>query len=253
MTPEAEVKLVRADIRHARTRIGYIAGAGDEVPAALRQVGYDVTLLSDETIAHGSLAPYQAIVTGVRAFNVDPRLPFLHERLMKYVADGGTLVVQYNTQNFISSVPAQLGPAPFKISQERVTDENAAVTMLAPKHALVTAPNHIGERDFAGWVQERGLYFADEWDPHTCPSSRCTTRTSPSAGAASSSPSTARARSSTRASPSSGSFPPACRAPIACSPTCSTMRPDPDERPGARRCSAAGSAGTPSCWRRSAR
>ena len=128
VTPDADVKLVRADIHHKRTRIGYIAGAGDEVPAALRQVGYDVTMLTEETIAHGSLAPYQAIVTGVRAFNVDPRLPFLHERLMKYVADGGTLVVQYNTQNFISSVPAQIGPAPFKISHDRVTDENAAVT-----------------------------------------------------------------------------------------------------------------------------
>jgi hypothetical protein len=164
VTPEADVKLVRADIHHKRTRIGYIPGAGDEVPAALRQAGYDVTTLTEETIAHGSLAPYQAIVTGVRAFNVDARLPFLHERLMKYVADGGTMVVQYNTQNFISSVPAVMGPAPFKISHERVTDENAAVTMLAPKHALVTTPNKLGERDFAGWVQERGLYFAGEWD-----------------------------------------------------------------------------------------
>ncbi|HEX8954300.1 MAG TPA: PIG-L family deacetylase [Polyangia bacterium] len=164
LTPEADVKLVRADIRHKRTRIGYIPGAGDEVPAALRQAGYDVTVLNEEALAHGSLAPYQAIVTGVRAFNVDARLPFAHERLMKWVADGGTMVVQYNTQNFISSVPAALGPAPFKISQQRVTDENAAVTLLEPKHALVNAPNKLGERDFAGWVQERGLYFAGEWD-----------------------------------------------------------------------------------------
>ncbi|MCU1281238.1 MAG: putative LmbE-like protein, partial [bacterium] len=169
VTPEADVKLMRADIHHKRTRIGYIAGAGDEVPAALRQVGYDVTILTEETIAHGSLAPYQAIITGVRAFNVDARLPFLHERLMKYVADGGTMVVQYNTMNFISSVPAVMGPAPFKISQNRVTDENAAVTMLEPKHALVNAPNKIGERDFAGWVQERGLYFADDWDKSYLP------------------------------------------------------------------------------------
>jgi len=169
ITPEADVKLMRADIHHKRTRIGYIAGAGDEVPAALRQAGYDVTMLSEETIAHGSLAPYQAIVTGVRAFNVDPRLPFLHERLMKYVADGGTMVVQYNTQNFISSVPEQMGPAPFKISHDRVTDENAAVTMLEPKHPLVNVPNKLGERDFVGWVQERGLYFAEDWDKSYLP------------------------------------------------------------------------------------
>ena len=169
VTPEADVKLMRADIHHKRTRIGYIAGAGDEVPAALRQAGYDVTMLTEETIAHGSLAPYQAIVTGVRAFNVDPRLPFLHERLMKYVADGGTMVVQYNTQNFISSVPAQMGPEPFKVSQHRVTEEDAAVTMLEPKHAVVNAPNKIGERDFVGWVQERGLYFAEDWDKSYVP------------------------------------------------------------------------------------
>ena len=164
VTPEADVKLVRADIRHKRTRIGYIPGAGDEVAGALRQAGYDVTVLTEEAMAHGSLAPYQAIVTGVRAFNVDPRLPYLHDRLMKYVADGGTMVVQYNTQNFLSSVPDAIGPAPFKISHERVTDENAAVTMLAPKHPIVTTPNKLGERDFVGWVQERGLYFASEWD-----------------------------------------------------------------------------------------
>src|SRR5262249_37123533 len=164
VTPDAEVKLVRADIHHKRTHIGYIAGAGDEVPAALRQAGYDVTMLTEDMIAHGSLAPYQAIVTGVRAFNVDARLPYLHERLMKYVADGGTMVGQYNTQNFISAISAPMGPAPFKITQARVTEEDAAVETLAPTHAIVTTPNKIGARDFTGWVQERGLYFAEEFD-----------------------------------------------------------------------------------------
>lgn len=169
VTPEADVKLMRADIHHRRTRVGYIAGAGDEVPAALRQAGYDVTMLSEETIAHGSLAPYQAIVTGVRAFNVDARLPFLHARLMQWIADGGTMVVQYNTQNFLSSLPPELGPAPFQVSHERVTDENAAVTILDPAHPIVNAPNKLGARDFAGWVQERGLYFAGTWDPAYVP------------------------------------------------------------------------------------
>ncbi|HEY2743326.1 MAG TPA: PIG-L family deacetylase [Polyangia bacterium] len=164
VTPDADVKLLRADIHHKRTRIGYIAGAGDEVPAALRQAGYDVTMLTEEMIAHGSLAAYQTIVTGVRAFNVDPRLPFLHERLMKWVADGGTMVVQYNTQNFISSITSPIGPAPFKITHDRVTEEDAPVQLLEPAHAIVNVPNKIGARDFDGWVQERGLYFAEDWD-----------------------------------------------------------------------------------------
>src|SRR5204862_4980182 len=89
---------------------------------------------------------------------------FAHDRLMKYVSDGGNLVIQYNTKNWISNVPAQIGPKPFTISQERVTDENAKMELLDPAHALVNKPNKIGERDFAGWVQERGLYFADAWD-----------------------------------------------------------------------------------------
>lgn len=165
LTPDADVKLVRVDARHARKRIGYIAGAGDEVPAALRQIGFDVTMLGDEAIASGSLAQYQAIVTGVRAYNVDARLPFLHDKLMKYVADGGTLVVQYNTVNWISNVPTEIGPAPFKISRDRVTDENAPITLLEPAHPIFTRPNRISARDFAGWVQERGLYYADSWDP----------------------------------------------------------------------------------------
>ena len=111
VTPEADVKLVRADIRHKRTRIGYIAGAGDEVPAALRQAGYEVTHADARRRWRTARSrPIRRSSTGVRAFNVDARLPFVHDRLMKYVADGGTLVVQYNTQNCISSVPAQMGP-----------------------------------------------------------------------------------------------------------------------------------------------
>jgi len=114
--------------------------------------------------AHEPLGKYQAIVTGVRAFNVDARLPFVHDRLMKYVYDGGNLAIQYNTKNWITNVPAQIGPKPFAISQERVTDENAKMELLDPAHPVVNKPNQIGERDFAGWVQERGLYFADTWD-----------------------------------------------------------------------------------------
>jgi hypothetical protein len=163
LTPEAEVKLVRFDLTHAKRRVGYVAGAGDEVPGALRQVGYDVTMLSDEALRDEPLARYQAIVVGVRAFNVNARLPALHKKLMDYVAAGGTLVVQYNTANRIAKAPPDIGPYPFDISQERVTDERAPVTFTEADHPVLTRPNRIGPADFDGWVQERGLYFAGKW------------------------------------------------------------------------------------------
>jgi hypothetical protein len=164
--PPTEVKLVRLDLKRTRTRIGYIAGAGDEVPAALRQVGYDVTLLSNEALAHENLSRFETIVSGVRAFNTNPRLAVLHKRLMDYVAAGGTLVVQYNTNSWNGPLQSDIGPYPFTISHDRVTDENAAVTAETPAHAVLHAPNAIGPHDYDGWVQERGLYFADKWDSH---------------------------------------------------------------------------------------
>jgi hypothetical protein len=167
--PLAQVKLVRFEMRRALARVGYIAGPGDEVAAELRQVGYEVTNLSDEALAQQPLDRYQAIVVGVRAFNTNPHLAPLHQRLMDYVSQGGTLLVQYSTQNRISKVAGQIGPWPFNISQDRVTDEDAAVERLVPAHRVFTSPNKLGERDFAGWVQERGLYFADTWDEHYVP------------------------------------------------------------------------------------
>ena len=163
--PPAEVKLVRFDLRKTGTHIGYIAGAGDDVPAALRQVGYDVTLLSDDMLAAGALSRFDAIVVGVRAYNTNPRMPFHYKKLMDYIAAGGTLVVQYNTNNYISKVTAPIGPLRFSISHDRVTDENAGVEFTAKDHAVLERPNRITAADFAGWVQERGLYFADSWDP----------------------------------------------------------------------------------------
>jgi LmbE family N-acetylglucosaminyl deacetylase len=161
LLPPAEVRLVPFALAAGREWIGYIAGAGDEVAASLRQVGYEVTLLGDEAL-RGPLDRVQTIVVGVRAFNTNPRLLYLHKKLMDWVAAGGTLVVQYNTNNRISKAPPQIGPYPFEISQERVTDEDAEVR-LAP-HPLFSRPNKIGPADFAGWVQERGLYFAGKWD-----------------------------------------------------------------------------------------
>lgn len=163
--PEAAVKLCRFDLKKRGSRIGYIAGAGDEVPAALRQVGYEVTQLDEEALTQGPLLParYAAIVVGVRAYNTNARLPFYQKRLMDYVAAGGNLVVQYSTNNRLAKLATSIGPFPFEISQDRVTDENAQVTIEKPGHPLFARPNRIAPADFEGWIQERGLYFADKW------------------------------------------------------------------------------------------
>jgi hypothetical protein len=147
-------------------RIGYLPGPGDEVPASLRGVGYDVTVLPDEALAAGpaALSRFDAVVVGVRAFNTSEHLRSAHVALMAYVEAGGTLVVQYNTNNRLAALTAPLGPWPFDIGQKRVTDETAPVAFASPKHPALTSPNAIGDADFAGWVQERGLYFADKWD-----------------------------------------------------------------------------------------
>lgn len=183
--PRAEVKLARFELKKSRTRIGYIPGAGDDVAAALRQVGYEVTILDGEALDQLQPNPsrYQAIVVGVRAYNTNPRLATAHPRLMEYVAGGGVLLAQYNTNNFLSKLSAPIGPYPFEISHDRVTDENAAITV-APNQPLWQRPNRLGEADLAGWVQERGLYFAGKWDPHyEAPLSMNDPGESPKAGA----------------------------------------------------------------------
>ena len=165
---DADVRLVPLPLLTAGTRIGYIPGPGDEVPASLRQVGYDVTMLGDDALAAGpaALARFDAIVVGVRAYNTSDRLRAAHAALMSYVEAGGVLVVQYNTNNRIAPLSVPVGPFPFEIGRERVTDEEAAVTFTRPEHPALTSPNPISARDFEGWVQERGLYFAEHWDPH---------------------------------------------------------------------------------------
>ena len=164
----AEVRLIPVELAVAGKRIGYIPGPGDEVPASLRQVGYEVTIVGDEALAAGApaLARFDAVVVGVRAFNTSERLRAAHAALMAYVDGGGTLVVQYNTNNRLAPLAVPLGPWPFDIGQKRVTDETAVVTFTATGNPALTTPNAIGPRDFEGWVQERGLYFAEKWDSH---------------------------------------------------------------------------------------
>jgi hypothetical protein len=165
----ATADLVHAEIRTLARKVGYIMGAGDEVPDALRQLGCDVTPLGAQDLATGDLSQFDAIVTGVRAYNVRGDLRANQQRLLDYVKAGGTLVVQYNVLEggFLAGNPRaldKLGPYPIRITHDRVTDEAAPVTFPDPDSPLLKSPNRITEADFRGWVQERGLYFASEWD-----------------------------------------------------------------------------------------
>jgi LmbE family N-acetylglucosaminyl deacetylase len=161
--PPAQANLINIDLKTAGKKIGYIVGAADLVPDALRQVGYDVHILTENEIMNSDLSVYDAIITGVRAFNVDDRLPFEQPRLMEYVKNGGNLVVQYN--NNAGVLVPQIGPYPFHPVNQRVTDETAKVTILDSTNAVLNYPNKINDTDFDGWIQERGLYFVSDVDP----------------------------------------------------------------------------------------
>jgi LmbE family N-acetylglucosaminyl deacetylase len=163
LLPSCEARLVHTDLKHTGARIAYLMGPGDAVPDALRQMGYDVTLLGDDDAESADLSRFHCIVTGVRAYNTRPRLRVLQPRLLDYVKNGGRLVVQYCTNE--EALNDRLGPWPFKITRDRVTVEEAEMRLLAPRHPLLHVPNTITARDFEGWVQERGLNYSNPWDP----------------------------------------------------------------------------------------
>jgi len=172
----AEVKLVPLDVTTTAKRVGYVKGAGDEVPQAIEQLGVAVEFIEPASVKLEELRKYDAIVTGIRAYNATKGMKELHPLLLQYVEEGGTLIVQYNTTpRFFSGNgdfqidPATLGPKPFTITRERVTVEEAAPTFLDPKHALLNTPNKITTSDFDGWVQERGLYFAGDFGTNYTP------------------------------------------------------------------------------------
>jgi hypothetical protein len=158
------VNVLNIDLKTVGKRIGYIVGAGDKVPEALEQMGYDVTLLTDKELSRNNLSRFNAILTGVRAYNTNEWMNNHYEKLMKYVEDGGNLIVQYNTSSNIGPVRAKIGPYNFNISRNRVTNENAPVSFLKPDHAVLNFPNKITQDDFKGWVQERSIYHAADMD-----------------------------------------------------------------------------------------
>ena len=166
----AEVRAAAISVkRGAVRRVGYIAGAGDEVTEGLRAIGYAVDVLDDETLATGNLRAWDAIVVGVRAYNAQPRLLEHLPRLLEWVSRGGTLVTQYQANNRLTPLEQSIGPYPLAIGRGRVTEEAAPMKVLEPAHAALTRPNALGPDDFTGWVQERGLYFAETWDPRYTP------------------------------------------------------------------------------------
>jgi LmbE family N-acetylglucosaminyl deacetylase len=162
--PEAAARLVTVDLKHNGRKLGYIAGAGDMVAASLQQVGYEVTQLDEKDIMNGNLQQYDAIITGVRVYNINPRMKLWQPRLMEYVKNGGTLLVQYNVNSPL--VMTDLGPYPFTLTRDRVTDETAKVDFLLPNDDVMKYPNTLTQQDFDGWVQERGLYFTQKADDH---------------------------------------------------------------------------------------
>ncbi|WP_413998565.1 PIG-L family deacetylase [Flavobacterium sp. W1B] len=158
----AEAKFIKIDLKTINKRIGYIMGAGDEVPESLAQMGYKVTLLKPEEITPEKLESLDVVITGVRAYNTVPELANKQSILFDFVKGGKTMLVQYNTPNTIIST--NIAPYPLKISNDRVTEENAEVRFLAPNHPVMNYPNKITSKDFEGWKQEQGLYYPNEFD-----------------------------------------------------------------------------------------
>jgi len=172
--PRAVVHASTAELRAARialpalTRVGYVRGASDRVPEALQAVGVPIELLGPDTLARGDLSRYDAIVIGSRAYETEPALVASNGRLLDYARAGGLVVVQYQQYPFVNG-----GFAPYRLSiarpHDRVTDETAAVSVLDSASPVLHVPNQLGPDDWRGWVQERGLYFAHDWDPAYTP------------------------------------------------------------------------------------
>ena len=163
----SESKIVRLDIKKRGENIAYIEGAGDVVPESLQQIGYNVMILKPEDITPERLSAFDAVVVGIRAYNIVEALKFKQEILFDFVDKGGNMVVQYNTNRGIKV--DKIAPFDLQLSRDRVTDENAEVTLLAPNHELLNFPNKITTKDFEGWTQERGLYFPDQWSSDFTP------------------------------------------------------------------------------------
>jgi LmbE family N-acetylglucosaminyl deacetylase len=171
LQPPARLHAVSLELEMRGKTVGYLAGAGDSIAESLEQIGYTVKRLTGDDLTEQGLQGLDAVVVGIRAFNTRSDLAPHLANLFKYVENGGTLIEQYNRPNGLKT--DKLAPFDLQISQLRVTDENAAMTLLAPDHAVLNKPNKITSADFEGWVQERGLYFPDRWGEQFTPILAC--------------------------------------------------------------------------------
>lgn len=160
--PLSNARLIKLDIEKRGEKVAYLVGSGDEVPTSLEQIGYQVDILEEDAVIAKNLSSYDAVIAGIRLYNTRDRVAFLQNEILKYVYAGGTYIVQYNTSRGLKT--EDIGPYPLKLSRGRVTNEEAPVKMLQPDHPVFNFPNKITDQDFEGWVQERGLYFPEEWN-----------------------------------------------------------------------------------------
>ncbi|MBT8266024.1 MAG: LmbE family protein, partial [Bacteroidia bacterium] len=163
----SESKVVRLDIKKKGENIGYIEGAGDVVPESLQHIGYNVVKLKPEEINAENLSRFDAVVVGIRAYNILDDMKFKQQTLFDFVEAGGNMIVQYNTSRRLKV--DDLAPYELKLGRDRVTNEHSEVKIIDPKHPLMNYPNKITQADFNGWVQERGLYFPSKWGPEFTP------------------------------------------------------------------------------------
>ena len=164
---DATINLQSMDIGITPRPIAYVQGAGDDIPASLRQIGYRVDVLEADGLSESSLAQYEVVILGIRAFNTIESLAHKNKILFDWTAAGGTMIVQYNVSRRL--VTDEFSPYPITLSRTRTTEENAPVSILAPDHPALNFPNKIDQNDFNGWVQERGLYFPEAWDEKYTP------------------------------------------------------------------------------------
>src|SRR6185312_13533374 len=162
LLPKSEVKVVKIDINIHPKLVGYIEGAGDDIPQMLKEIGYNVEIISPDQLATINFNKYDAIIAGVRAYNTIDRLKYENARLLEYVKNGGNYIVQYN--NNFRMVTDSIGPYYLHLANIRTTEEDCKVTLLNTDNPALNTPNKITEKDFEGWVQERGLYYPDKWD-----------------------------------------------------------------------------------------
>ncbi|MDQ8196909.1 PIG-L family deacetylase [Pelagicoccus enzymogenes] len=158
----AETRAVSLEVARLGQRVGYLPGAGDVVPASIREIGYEVVELSAESFDPNVLASLDTVVVGIRAYNTIDNIEAIMEDLFRFTEKGGTVVVQYNTNRALKT--HKFAPYSLTISRDRVTDETADVRVIAPEHPVMNVPNQISAEDFEHWTQERGLYFPNSWD-----------------------------------------------------------------------------------------